>query len=343
MAENINKTPAKQLFGAKKLPAYTKPKVHGFYSKGCIQGAIAIPTDGPNWQAMRLSRNRRWGHPKLIKLVEELSKKAARDGWPGLLVGDIAQPRGGPMLSGHASHQIGLDADIWLNPMPRHRMSYQERENTSAISMLKKGTLYVDNRKWTKAHEALLRNAAQFPEVERMFVHPGIKKKLCDTVKGDRRWLRKVRPYYGHHYHFHIRMKCPSDSPNCRPQARVARGTGCDKSLAWWFTSEPWGKPKKKKKTKPAKKKKKKKRARRYKTLADLPKACRYVLRAKGPTSIDQVTLQARRVKTPVQSYQKALNARKAKKSGAISDLIEDNFDLSTIKVPTPKDRPYQQ
>ena len=63
---------------------------------------------------MRLSRNRNWGHPKLVEFLERLSAKGAKVGWPGLLVGDMAQPRGGPMLTGHASHQVGLDADIWL-------------------------------------------------------------------------------------------------------------------------------------------------------------------------------------------------------------------------------------
>src|SRR5262245_48758269 len=88
---------AKNLFGAKKLPAATAPKSYGFYSKGCFSGGLAIATDGPNWQAMRLSRNRRWGHPAMINLIEKLSRDAAADGWPGLLIGDVSQPPRGPM------------------------------------------------------------------------------------------------------------------------------------------------------------------------------------------------------------------------------------------------------
>src|SRR5262245_26662013 len=144
---------AKDLFGAEKLPAVAaKPQTFGFYSKGCFSGGVAIATDGPTWQAMRLSRNRRWGHPAMIKLVEKLSKAAVADGWPGLLLGDISQPRGGPMLSGHASHQVGLDADIWFTPMPSRRLSAQERENMSAVSLIKKGGLTVDDKLWTPAH-----------------------------------------------------------------------------------------------------------------------------------------------------------------------------------------------
>ncbi|TIW14736.1 MAG: penicillin-insensitive murein endopeptidase, partial [Mesorhizobium sp.] len=195
---------AKNLFGAKKLPAVAAPQSIGFYSKGCFAGGVAIPLDGPKWEVMRPSRNRRWGHPTMIALIEKLSRDAAADGWPGLLVGDISQPRGGPMLTGHASHQIGLDADIWLTPMPDRKLSIEQRENMSATLLVDEKTHLVKDALWVPAHMRLLKRAASYAEVERILVNPGIKKKLCDTVKGDRAWLRKVRPFWGHDYHFHI-------------------------------------------------------------------------------------------------------------------------------------------
>ena len=269
--------PAKELFGAMTLPSATQPGPVGFYAKGCLSGGVAIPTDGPTWQAMRLSRNRRWGTPQLISLIERLSYDAAQsDGWPGLLLDDFSQPRGGPMASGHASHQVGLDADIWLTPMPDHTMSDAERENLSATSMLKKNAfLTVDDKIWTPAHARVIMRAASYPEVERIFVNPSIKKKLCETWSGDRSALGKVRPYYGHDYHFHIRMKCPKGASDCKPQAPVGSGDGCDKSLAWWFTKEPWAPPKKNPNAKPPAKP-------RPVQLGDLPKACAAVLQAPG-------------------------------------------------------------
>ena len=216
---------AKNLFGRKTLPAALPAKSYGFYSKGCFSGGVAIATDGPTWQAMRLSRNRRWGHPTMIALIEKLSRDAVADGWPGLLIGDISQPRGGPMLTGHASHQIGLDADIWLTPMPDRRLSAAERENISAVSMIKTKGLTVNEKVWTPAHARLLKRAASYPEVERILVHPGIKKKLCDTVTGDRSWLSKVRPFWGHDYHFHIRIGCQPGSTGCKAQAATAPAT----------------------------------------------------------------------------------------------------------------------
>lgn len=262
---------AKQAFGTIRDASLTQqPQSVGFYSKGCLDGAVALPIDGPNWQVMRLSRNRNWGHPRLINLLGDLSSKAAKTGWNGLMVGDISQPRGGPMLTGHASHQVGLDADIWLTPMPNKRLSYREREDLSAISMLKKNSLYVDQKKWTPSHTALIKHAATYPDVERIFVHPGIKKQLCETVTGNRDWLGKVRPYWGHHYHFHIRLTCQPGSPDCKPQDKVAKGDGCDKSLDWWFTDEPW---KPAKPDQPAPKPK-------PVMVSDLPKYCSTVLTA---------------------------------------------------------------
>jgi len=276
-------TPAKKLFGAKKLPAVMKPAVHGFYNKGCVQGAIAVPIDGPNHQAMRLSRNRRWGHPDLIALVLKLATDSKKVGWNGLLVGDISQPRGGPMLSGHASHQMGLDADIWLNPMPNKRYTRRQRESVSARSMLQRGGkgMFVNEKVWTSAHAGVIRTAARYGAVERVLVHPGIKKKLCDTTKGDRSWLSKVRPYWGHHYHMHIRMGCPKGSANCRRQAPPPPGDGCGKPLKWWFDVglRPPKKVKKRVKKGPRKKRRPKPQIR----LRDLPKACSVVLQAAAP------------------------------------------------------------
>jgi len=129
---------AKELFGRKPRPAALAPKAIGFYAHGCVAGAVALPISGPAWQVMRLSRNRNWGHPDLIALLERLAAKAHKTaGWPGLLVGDMSQPRGGPMLTGHASHQVGLDADIWLTPMPNRQLSREEREETSAVMMIR--------------------------------------------------------------------------------------------------------------------------------------------------------------------------------------------------------------
>lgn len=195
-----------------------------------------LPVDGPAWQAMRLSRNRNWGHPDLVRYIERLAVDTrANDGWPGLMVGDLSQPRGGPMRTGHASHQIGLDADIWFTPMPDRRLTPKEREDLAATDMLGTYKLTVDPAVWTPTQVKLVKRAASYREVERVLVHPAIKKALCDAAGSDREWLKKVRPYWGHHYHFHVRISCPPGSPTCAGQAPPPPDDGCGKELDDWF------------------------------------------------------------------------------------------------------------
>jgi penicillin-insensitive murein endopeptidase len=231
--------PAKELFGAMTAPASLPPRVIGYYAKGCLAGGVALPPDGPAWQAMRLSRNRTWGHPTLVALVEKLAGDAKRhDGWPGLLVGDLSQPRGGPMLTGHASHQVGLDVDIWFTPMPDRRLTAAERESISATSMVAGDKVSVDPRAWTPAHMRLLKRVVSYGAVERVFVHPAIKKALCEAEAKDanRHWLSKVRPMWGHDDHFHVRIVCPKDSPACQAQpAPAAADDGCGQELTHWL------------------------------------------------------------------------------------------------------------
>jgi penicillin-insensitive murein endopeptidase len=276
--QQLMKLPAKKVFSSEKTPASSlAPQAIGFYNKGCMSGAVALPADGPAWQVIRLSRNRNWGQPQLVKLVERLAVEArAEDGWNGLLVGDLSQPRGGPMPSGHASHQVGLDADIWLKPMPERRLTRQERENIKPVLVVKDHKR-IDKAVWTEAHMRLLKRAASYPEVARLFVHPPIKAELCKWATGDRSWLAKVRPYYGHNYHFHIRINCPAGDNSCKnqPPSRPKDGTGCGEELAYWTADAKWRKPAAPKpQVKPAKPAKPPPPL----TLASLPAECRAVV-----------------------------------------------------------------
>jgi penicillin-insensitive murein DD-endopeptidase len=255
---------AKELFGRALTPTEVQARSIGFYARGCLAGAKALPVDGETWQVMRLSRDRNWGHPALLDFLERFSKKAAAAGvWPGILVGDMSQPRGGPMLTGHASHQVGLDVDIWLTPMPDRRLTREEREEMSALDMVRADGLAVDPSHWSEKQAGVIKAAAEEPDVERIFVNAAIKKALCERHKGES-WMTKVRAYWGHNYHFHVRLACPKGQELCRPQEPVPPGDGCDKSLNWWFTNEALH-PKASLPAKPL-------------TMAQLPPECRQVL-----------------------------------------------------------------
>lgn len=228
---------AQRLFGLERMPAPGPADAIGTYTRGCLEGAVQLPADGPDWEVMRPSRDRAWGHPALILFIERLAARAARfAGWPGLLVGDIAQPRGGPMLTGHESHNLGLEADIWLTPMPPRRLSRAARDEMPAIDLVQADGLAVDPATWRPADRSLLELAAKSPGVDRIFVNAAIKKALCREAGGDRAWLRRIRPWWGHMRHFHLRLACPAGDTACRnPVPPPPPGDGCGRQLAWWF------------------------------------------------------------------------------------------------------------
>jgi penicillin-insensitive murein endopeptidase len=265
---NAPTTPAKELFARKATPLPGPVRSIGGYADGCLAGGVALPITGPAWQVMRLSRNRNWGTPRLIEFLEHFGGNAKKVGWNGLLVGDMSEPRGGPMITGHASHQIGLDADIWFMPMPDHVLTREEREFDGAVNMVAEDGLDVDPKTWTPARTALVRAAAEDPAVTRIFVNAAIKKAMCREAGTDREWLSKVRPWWGHAEHFHVRLSCPPDSKECKSQPPVPPGDGCGHAMDYWFSEGVLhpkivpGPPK------------------RQMTLAGLPPACRQVVNA---------------------------------------------------------------
>ena len=234
--------PAAAYFAAVRTATGGNPEVIGSYTRGCISGAAQLGEEGPHWQAAHWSRNREWGHPSLIRFVRELSDKVAADGYGGLIVGDLAQPRGGPLPSSHTSHQVGLDADIWLQPMTR-RLSSAERESYDPPSLVNFDSLRVTSG-FGDAQYAIIMHAAESPLVERIFVSPPIKREMCDRAPaGDRAWLRKVRPWTGHASHMHVRIACPIDSDDCKAQDEPPEGDGCGTELQSWFGDRSWMRP----------------------------------------------------------------------------------------------------
>jgi penicillin-insensitive murein endopeptidase len=242
----------------------------GTASRGCLAGGEALPLSGPGWEVMRPSRGRYFGHPRLVAFVEAFARAVQAEGLPRLLVGDLAQPRGGPMASGHASHQTGLDVDVWFRPAPDAPLSDGDREALAAVSMVAADGRSVAADAWGDAPATMLRTAAAFAEVDRMFVNAAIKAELCATTAvDDRAWLRKLRPWWGHDHHFHVRLGCAADDRSCEAQPPLPDGDGCDESLQWWFSADAAAELAKRGKEPP-----------RRLGLDDLPARCRIILGA---------------------------------------------------------------
>jgi murein endopeptidase len=99
----------------------------GTYSAGALAGGVRLPPAGRTfltWDpVLRRSPNRawrRWGTDRIVRTVLSVARdfRAAHPRAPRLLVGDLSRPRGGdfgPQFGyiGHASHQNGLDVDVY--------------------------------------------------------------------------------------------------------------------------------------------------------------------------------------------------------------------------------------
>ena len=214
------------------------PSAIGEAANGCLAGAQALPAEGKGYVQIRRERQRQFGHPQTLDFVRELGAAQASRTARYVMIGDLSQPRGGLMSSSHRSHQNGLDLDVWF--LLADSPTQAQRDWPEAVappSMVRDDGLAV-NGLWGPEQRLLLKLAAEDGRVERIFVNPAIKQRLCDSERDDRGWLRKLRPWRGHDAHFHVRLKCPAGSPDCQAQAPLPAGDGCGAELAWWFTAE---------------------------------------------------------------------------------------------------------
>jgi penicillin-insensitive murein endopeptidase len=206
-------------------------EVIGSAAAGCLRDAEPLP-QSETYQALRPHRQRHWGHPATVQFVRDLSAAAFAEGAGKLLIADMAQARGGPMPSGHASHQNGLDVDIWFRLAPQS-LSREDLDAPRPTPMVQGKRL---SEAWTPRHARIVELAARAPQVDRIFINPTIKQELCRRATGgDRDWLGKLRPWWGHDEHFHVRLACPADSPLCEPQKPFPEGDGCGAELESWL------------------------------------------------------------------------------------------------------------
>ena len=219
------------------VPTRSSPESIGFYSSGCLRGAVALGRSGPGWEKMRLSRDRGWGHPRMIAFLRSLAARTSADPKLGtLLIGDMAYARGGPFRHGHKSHQTGLDVDIWYRQVPNGTpVSDAAREQWDSPEMIdydSTGFYTGFNRLWNPNELAILRLAASDPAVQRIFVSPVIKKLICSEHQGEP-WVSKIRAEWGHGDHFHVRLRC--EGGRCRPQEPVpSEGCGAELENEWF-------------------------------------------------------------------------------------------------------------
>lgn len=217
-----------------KTPTEGPIEIHGSYANGCFSGGTTIATKGIGYEQVRPSRNRNYGAPSIAEFITSLDQLGQKNDRI-IILGDISQPRGGPANFGHASHQTGLDIDIWFEDR-NQALSPNLIENLFTPSTVNPTTGKI-NQFWRPFYRDLLYHAANYPETERIFVNPIIKAELCKS-ETNTEWLEKLRPWYGHDSHFHVRLKCPTDSTTCIVQDPFPKGSGCDTNLSNWVNDQ---------------------------------------------------------------------------------------------------------
>lgn len=230
-------------------PIPGSPQAIGAYANGCIIGAQPLPLESPDYQVMRTDSRRYFGHPQLITFIERLSREVHQRGLGTVLIGDMGMAAGGRFSTGHASHQSGLDVDIFLQ-LPKTRWSSAQLMKPQPLYLVSGDGKRV-NSHWQPGLDQLVKLAASDNDVTRIFVSPAIKQRLCENAGSDRGWLRKVRPWFGHQAHMHVRLRCPAGSHECESQPAPPPGDGCGAELQSWFAPPAPGSTPPKKRTPP--------------------------------------------------------------------------------------------
>lgn len=184
-------------------------------------------------ELVNINNKRYYGTYELVELILSIGYAAKEMNISQKLqVNTLSQKSGGP-LSGHKSHQNGLDADIGFFVKDfRKEMSFPKVVvgNAMTSNFLAKETLLL--------FKSLIKNSKS-AVVDRIFVHPTIKAGLCKKAVEmglvDAKYtsgegveiLRRLRPLEGHDNHFHLRIKCSKYQRTCRQSQEMPPGAGC--------------------------------------------------------------------------------------------------------------------
>ncbi len=216
-----------------KSPTEAESESIGSYANGCLEGAQPLPLQNEGYQVVRSERGRYYAHPKTVGFIQDLGKLSAQQLNKQLLIADISLAKGGRFAHGHSSHQTGLDIDIWLRLLNK-KLTKQQLKKPYSISLVDKNSFTIRDKFWQDAHFELIKATAQDLRVSRIFVNSVIKEKLCALETADDSWLRKVRPWWGHSAHMHVRLYCPKGDKNCIAQPEPKEGSGCGYEVESW-------------------------------------------------------------------------------------------------------------
>lgn len=214
----------------------TPNQVYGFYSKGSMRAAASMKQEGKGLYHLFHQRKRFYGSDGLVNLLESAAAEMSLRYPEGerLQVGDIAAEQGG-YISGHASHQNGLDVDL-VYYRNDHREQIDPIGHKGFVeSFVTRGAVTANfdvARNWE-----LVKLLYDSGRLNRIFVDGKIKEAICNfaavngELKSREETLRRLRPYVNHDDHMHVRLTCPAESAKCESQDPIPEiGSGCFQS-----------------------------------------------------------------------------------------------------------------
>jgi murein endopeptidase len=131
------------------LIAWRRSRSVGRPNAGRLIRGVQLPAEGADWftwdPARKRSPNRswrRWGTDRLVRTLLRVLReyRAAHPGAPRVGIGDLSRPHGGNFGRrfgglGHASHQNGLDVDVYYPRRDRlERRPYAPRQVDRALA-----------------------------------------------------------------------------------------------------------------------------------------------------------------------------------------------------------------
>ena len=196
---------------------------HRRLRRGCIAGAVPLPADGPGWQVMRPSRNRAWGHPTSSTSSSAWprgqSLTAGRASWSATWASRAAADAHRPRLAPDRARRRRL-AHADARP---HAHARRARGTCLRPSPCRTG-VWRSTRRFGRGQAALWSVVRRCSPRSSRPSSTRPSRGRCRGSGRDRGWLAKVRPWYGHDDHMHVRLRCPADEPLCRDQDPPPRG-----------------------------------------------------------------------------------------------------------------------
>ncbi|MCC6277950.1 MAG: penicillin-insensitive murein endopeptidase [Oligoflexia bacterium] len=233
------------LTGCGPAESFSRPEIHslylflspelsqsiGFYSDGRLTNASELPLEGVGFIKVMRDRKRHFGSSELVITLMWATSEVSRY-FPQserLGVGDMSSQFGGPQ-SGHASHQNGLDADLSFYKTNRRELDPDASEFGEHFTRGNKVSSNFDVvRNWFFVSRLVSTGI-----ISRIFLDQRLKLKFCALAAKDglsaeeTEALRRVNHWPGHDDHFHVRLTCPRNSPECINQVDPPLGPGCE-------------------------------------------------------------------------------------------------------------------